>query len=95
MRYRSIERIRKRRREPKKAEADHFRQIGKTQSNEPDGQLTPEKMIKVPPSVAPVLIPLELFGELHRLGGVVDDHVTIAFERYLESLREQPEETVP
>ena len=82
-------------RERKKAEADHLGQTVKAQSNEPDGQLTPEDKDQEPSRVAPVLIPLELFGELHRLGGVVDDHVTIALERYLESLREQPEETVP
>jgi hypothetical protein len=48
-------------------------------------------------SVAPVLISLEHFGALHRLGGLVEDHVESAIELYLESLgkkdRDNPAET--
>jgi hypothetical protein len=40
------------------------------------------------PRVAPVLVPLELFGKLHQLGGSVEDHVSAAVKRYLESLTE-------
>jgi hypothetical protein len=78
--------------ERKRAEVDSSVEISEKQAIE-EGQETEQGNDDNKSSrVAPVLLSLDLFGALHELGGLVEDHVAIAIDLYLKSLKEQHEE---
>ncbi|MFH1117535.1 MAG: hypothetical protein V1792_26745 [Pseudomonadota bacterium] len=68
-------------------------------TEKPEARSTEEKMELVledegreSSRVAPVLLSLDLFGELHQLGGLVEDHLASAVKRYLDSVRDQDQD---
>ncbi len=62
------------------------------QSTEEDMELVQEDEGRESSRLAPVLLSLDLFGALHQLGGLVEDHLASAVKRYLDSVRDQDQD---
>ncbi len=78
--------------ERKRAEDDSSVEISEKQAIEEGQEIEQGNDDNKSSRVAPVHLSLDLFGALHELGGLVEDHVAIAIDLYLKSLKEQHEE---